>query len=122
MFVVIVAGSRSFNDLPLMYDKLDYYLQKQDKVLIIHGGANGADKCAAIYAKDRNIETKVFLPDWNKHGKKAGILRNIEMFKYASQFQNRGCVVFWDGKSKGTQNDIKLSEKYNVPLRIVEFR
>ena len=34
MFVVIVAGSRSFNDLSLMYSKLDYYLQKQDKVLI----------------------------------------------------------------------------------------
>ena len=122
MFVVIVAGSRSFNDLPLMYNKLDYYLQKQDKVLIVHGGANGADKCAAMYAKDRNIETKVFLPDWNKHGKKAGILRNIEMFEYASQFQNRGCVVFWDGKSKRTKNDIKLAEKYNVPLRIVKFR
>ena len=122
MFVVIVAGSRSFNDLSLMYSKLDYYLQKQDKVLIVHGGANGADKCAAMYAKDKNIETKVFLPDWNKHGKKAGILRNIAMFEYASQFQNRGCVVFWDGKSKGTQNDIELSEKYNVPLRIVKFR
>lgn len=122
MFVVIVAGSRSFNDLSLMYNKLDYYLQKQDKVLIVHGGANGADKCAAMYAKERGIKTKVFLPDWEKYGKKAGILRNIEMFKYASQFQNRGCVVFWDGTSKGTKNDIELSEKYNVPLRIVEFR
>lgn len=122
MFVVIVAGSRSFSDRSLMYKKLDYYIQNQDKVLIVHGGANGADKCAAIYAKDRNIETKVFLPDWEKHGKKAGILRNIEMFEYASQFQNRGCVVFWDGKSNGTKNDIELSEKYNVPLRIVKFR
>ena len=122
MFVVIVAGSRSFSDRSLMYNKLDYYLQNQDNVLIVHGGANGADKCAAMYAKDRNIKTKVFLPDWNKYGKKAGILRNKEMFKYASKFQNRGCVVFWDGKSKGTKNDIELSEKYNVPLRIVEFR
>lgn len=122
MFVVIVAGSRNFNDMSLLCDKLDYYLQKQDKVLIIHGGANGADKCAAMYAKERGIKTKVFLPDWDKHGKKAGILRNIEMFEYVSQFQNRGCVVFWDGKSRGTKNDIELSEKYNVPLRIVEFR
>lgn len=79
MFVVIVAGSRSFNDLSLMYNKLDYYLQNQDNVLIVHGGAKGADTCAAMYAKDRNIETKVFLPDWDKCGKKAGILRNIEV-------------------------------------------
>lgn len=122
MFVVIVAGSRSFSDRSLMYNKLDYYLQNQDKVLIIHGGANGADKCAAMYAKERGIKTKIFLPDWDKYGKKAGILRNIEMFEYASLFQNRGCVVFWVGKSKGTKNDIELSKKYNVPLRIVEFR
>lgn len=122
MLVIIVAGSRSFSDKSLMYKKLDHYLQRYKEILIVHGGAKGADTCAAMYAKDRNIETKVFLPDWEKHGKKAGILRNIEMFKYASQFQNRGCVVFWDGKSKGTKNDIELSEKYNVPLRIVEFR
>lgn len=63
MFVVIVAGSRSFSDRSLMYNKLDYYLQKQDEVLIVHGGANGADKCAAMYAKDKNIKTKVFLPN-----------------------------------------------------------
>ena len=122
MFVVIVAGSRSFNDTSLLYSKLDYYLQKYEKVLIVHGGAKGTDTCVAMYAKDRNIKTKVFLPDWDKYGKKAGVLRNIEMFEYASQFQNRGCVVFWDGKSKGTKNDIELAEKYNVPLRIVEFR
>lgn len=122
MFVVIIAGSRSFSDTSLMYNKLDYYLQNQDKVLIVYGGANGADKCAAMYAKERGIKTKVFLPDWDKYGKKAGILRNREMFEYASQFQNRGCVVFWDGKSKGTKNDIELSKKYSVPLRIVEFR
>ena len=122
MFVVIVAGSRSFSDRSLMYKKLDYYLQKQDKVLIVHGGANGADKCAAMYAKERGIKTKVFLPNWDKYGKKAGILRNKEMFECASQFQNRGCVVFWDGESRGTKNDIELSKKYNVPLRIVKFR
>lgn len=122
MLAIIVAGSRSFSDMSLLCNKLDYYLQKQEKILIVHGGAKGADKCAAMYAKDRNIETKVFLPDWEKHGKKAGILRNIEMFEYVSKFQNRGCVVFWDGKSRGTKNDIELAEKYNVPLRVVRFR
>ena len=40
MLVIIVVGSRSFNDRSLMYNKLDYYLQNQDKVLIVHGGAN----------------------------------------------------------------------------------
>ena len=26
------------------------------------------------------------------------------MFEYASKFQNRGCVVFWDSKSKCTKS------------------
>lgn len=51
MFVVIVAGSRSFSDRSLMYSKLDYYLQNQDKVLIVHGGAKGADTCAGEHLK-----------------------------------------------------------------------
>lgn len=55
MLVIIVAGSRSFSDRSLMYNKLDYYFQNQDKVLIVHGGANGADKCAAMYAKEREV-------------------------------------------------------------------
>lgn len=116
-----------YNDLKDLFStssiqKDAFFVRDWGMATFVEGGANGADKCASMYAKDRNIETKVFLPDWNKHGKKAGILRNIEMFEYASKFQNRGCVVFWDGTSKGTKSDIELAEKYNVPLRIVEFR
>lgn len=121
MFILLVAGSRTFNDASLLYDKLDFYLQGREEVLIVHGGARGADSLANKYAKDRNYKTKVFLPDWNRYGKKAGILRNIEMFEYISKYQNIGCVVFWDGKSRGTANGIKLAQKYNTPLRVVRF-
>lgn len=48
MFVVIVAGSRSFSDRSLMYKKLDYYLQNQEQVLIVHGGAKGADNIKEV--------------------------------------------------------------------------
>ena len=106
------------NDINLKQFGNTYKIKSHNKISVQN---IGADKCAAMYAKERGIKTKVFLPDWDKHGKKAGILRNIEMFEYASQFQNRGCAVFWDGKSKGTKSDIELSEKYNVPLRIVKF-
>lgn len=121
MFVLLVAGSRTFDNASLLYNKLDFYLQGREEVLIIHGGAKGADSLVDKYAKDRNYKTKVFLPNWERYGKKAGILRNIEMFEYISKLQNNGCVVFWDGKSRGTANGIKLAQKYKTPLRVVRF-
>ena len=78
MFVCLVAGSRCFDDVVLLFDKLDYFLQRQEEVLIVHGGAQGADSIAAQYAEYKGFETKVFLPDWEGLGKKAGFVRNKE--------------------------------------------
>lgn len=121
MFVCLVAGSRCFEDVVLLFDKLDYFLQRQEEVLIVHGGAQGADSIAAQYAEHRGFETKVFLPDWEGLGKKAGFVRNKEMIDFISKYPNKGCVVFWDGESKGTAHTIKLTKEYGIPLRVIKF-
>jgi len=121
MFVCLVAGSRCFEDVVLLFDKLDYFLQRQEEVLIVHGGAQGADSIAAQYAEYRGFETKVFLPDWEGLGKKAGFVRNKEMIDFTSKYPNKGCVVFWDGESKGTAHTIKLAKEHSIPLRVITF-
>jgi hypothetical protein len=61
----------------------DYYLSKKiqsgEKVVIISGGAKGADSLGERYAQERGLEVKVFRADWDKYGKRAGILRNTKM-------------------------------------------
>ncbi len=48
--------------------------------LLIHGGAKGADRMCAEWAKDRGIEVLLFEPDWVRDGKmSAGKIRNQRM-------------------------------------------
>jgi uncharacterized protein YeaO (DUF488 family) len=121
-FYLLIAGSRSFNNYPLLKEKLDYLLQNQrDKEIhIVSGGAKGADTLAKWYAKERGYQMHVFPADWSI-GKSAGYRRNETMHKFIAQFEHRGCVCFWDGESKGTAHNFKLCEIFNTPLRIVRF-
>jgi len=98
---LLIAGSRDFNDYDLLKEKLDkffsIYLEDGEEVTIISGTARGADKLGENYARENSLKLECFPADWNTHGKKAGILRNIEMGKICTHG-----LLFWDGKSRGT--------------------
>jgi predicted Rossmann fold nucleotide-binding protein DprA/Smf involved in DNA uptake len=112
---VAVVGSRNFGDETLIYRVLDnlksYYAEFDQFDLIISGGAVGVDKLAEQYARDRQIETKIYLPDYAKHLRGAPIRRNALIVEAADLI-----VVFWDGKSKGTGNTIKTAARYKRPF------
>lgn len=107
-----VIGSRTFND----YDLMVKVLNKLKITKIISGGANGADKLSEKYAKDNNIEIIVFIPDWGKHGKSAGFIRNTTIVENSDII-----VAFHDGKSKGTLDSINKSKERNKKLYIINF-
>lgn len=114
---LIVAGSRDFNDFQLLRNKLDFFLSKTDeKVEIVSGTCRGSDRLGERYAGLRKLKVKKFPANWNKYGLSAGYKRNEQMAKYASH-----CVVFWDGKSRGTKHMIDFAEKYKLNLRVVKF-
>ena len=114
MFKLIIAGSREFDNYPLLKEKVDFLLKNvTEDIEIVSGTARGADTLGEKYARENNFQVKLFPADWNKHGKSAGFIRNEEMAKYAY-----ACVVFWMNNSKGTKHMIDLSQKYNLKLRI----
>ena len=121
IFVVLVAGSRTFNDYHLFMEKMDFLLSKKvsKRIIIVEGGARGADTLARQYAIERNYECKEFPADWNKYGKSAGYRRNEQMHEFLSTFDDRGCVCFWDGSSRGTQHNFELCKKFHTPVRVV---
>ena len=121
MFYCLVAGSRSFSDYRLLKQKMDKLLKKQADVTIVSGGAKGADSLAEQYAKERGYECVVIPADWDKYGKSAGYKRNRAMHEFIAKHDARGCVCFWDGKSKGTQHNFTLCKEFNTPLRIIRF-
>lgn len=109
---VAVIGSRGFKN----YELLRSTLSTLEISLIISGGAMGADTLAEVYAKEKGIETKVFIPDWKTHGKKAGFLRNTDIVNESDLV-----VAFWDGLSRGTEDSIKKAQKLNKRILLVHY-
>ena len=107
---VAVIGSRGLDDYELVCNTLKYI--KID--LLISGGAMGADSLGEKYANENNIPTMIFLPDWEKHGKAAGFIRNSDIIN-----EGELIIAFWDNSSKGTLDSIKKAEKLNKKIIIV---
>ena len=80
---------------------------------VICGGANGVDNDGEQWAKSRNIMVKTFKPNWNKHGKKAGPLRNRDMAANADAL-----AIFTGGR--GTESMFKEAQKAGI--KIFDFR
>lgn len=70
-------------------------------VTIISGGARGVDSAAVDAAKHFGMAYKVWKADWNKYGKSAGFIRNLEIVRDSDII-----IAFWDGYSKGTNHVI----------------
>lgn len=109
---VAVIGSRTFNDYGLVKETLT----KLDITLLVSGGAKGADSLGERYAIENNITTLIFKPDWERHGRGAGMVRNTDIVKNSDIV-----VAFWDGSSKGTLDSIRKVEKLNKGLMIIKY-
>lgn len=115
-FRVIIAGSRGFNDYPLLASTMDTLLQNITvPIVVICGMARGADLLGERYALDRGFQVQRFPADWDKYGKRAGYIRNEEMAKNADAL-----VAFWDGESRGTKHMIELAGKYGLKTRVIK--
>ena len=93
---VAVIGSRG-----LTVDHLERYLP-EGTTEIVSGGAAGVDTSAKKYAQANGIKLTEFLPDYKSYGRRAPLVRNLEIIDYADQV-----LAFWDGASRGTVHVIK---------------
>ena len=103
---IAVVGSRSIEDVDLTP-----YLTDCDE--IVSGGARGVDSLAAAYAKAHNIPLTEFLPEYERYGRAAPIVRNRQIVDYADRI-----LIFWNGHSKGTASVIAYAEKVGKPYDI----
>ena len=104
---VAIIGSRS-----IFATDIGVYISNGDE--IVSGGAVGVDSCAAEYAKKNGLKLTVFLPQYERYGRAAPIVRNKEIEDYSDKI-----VAFWDGKSKGTLSVIKYAEKMGKLCEII---
>jgi len=78
---IAVIGSRSFQDLDLLEKYITEKIDISSIRSIISGGAIGTDQLAEMFAEKYNIPIDIIYPEWDKYGKRAGIIRNIEIVK-----------------------------------------
>lgn len=116
-FQVIIAGSRDFADYKLLQSKCDLFFQEKRPTAIISGLARGADMLGARYAQEREIPVLKFPADWECLGKRAGMVRNLQMLEVAD-----AVIAFWDGQSRGTAHTINEAKKRGLPLRVVRYQ
>lgn len=83
---------------------------------IVSGGARGIDTCAADYARSNSLKLSEFLPEYDKYGRGAPIVRNKTIVEYADEV-----LAFWDGKSKGTLSVIKYCENLGKKCTVVKM-
>lgn len=135
-FKLIVAGGRDFN-LPgvLEYWIMEYISRlPQDMVVsIVSGMARGADRLAYEFAKRMRTKVYEYPAQWDdlnapgaivrtnfKTGKtynaNAGFVRNQVMANVGD-----GLLVFWDGKSKGTEHMITCAKNKGIKIIIVYY-
>jgi hypothetical protein len=105
-----LIGSRTFTDYTFFCKKLQDFTITE----IISGGAKGADTLAEAYALQFQIPLTVILPNWNKHGKSAGFVRNKKIVEKAEIV-----IAFWDGYSKGTEHSINVARAMKKVVHII---
>jgi len=106
--VVIVTGSREWTDARCIEEALKACEEPDAQMILVQGGARGADKMAQAVAQSRQWFRIVTLhPDWTRFGRSAGIRRNADMIAqwgpHAAHF-----LAFSVNKSRGTEHTIGL--------------
>ena len=74
-------------------------------------------KLAEKYAEEKKYNFKCFPANWGQFGSAAGPIRNKKMVRYIKK-HGGVCLVFWDGKSTGSKEDIELCKKFRVKCEV----
>ncbi len=108
-----VVGSRKMNNYYIVYTYLKQYIPSD--AIIITGGANGVDMLAEVYAEMNGHPCEVYEVQWDRFGKEAPKIRNIEMIRNSDHV-----IAFWDGSSIGTKQMIDESKKRGRHVVVVD--
>lgn len=112
---ILVCGSRTFTDAQRMEIELRQRVRPGD--VIVHGAARGADQLANQAAARLGLKVQAYPAQWAQHGKRAGILRNIEMLDSGIDV----VLAFWDGRSVGTRHVIELARKRGMDVNVITY-
>ena len=116
---VLVTGSRTWQDRQAVRDALDGLLAEHADLIVVQGGAAGADSMAVEWVMDRStwqeaqVSHETHPANWRRHGRRAGMIRNAEMVKSGADL----CLAFIRDGSPGATHCAALAERAGIPVR-----
>lgn len=114
---ILVCGDRYWTKKdPIM--SLLKKLQGPD-VVLIHGGARGADSISGACGKELGLTVLEFPALWDLHGKAAGPIRNRQML---TEGQPEAVFAFHEdlSESRGTLDMVKAASKAGLPVYVFD--
>jgi hypothetical protein len=122
---VLVCGGRDYDDYDhvrtvlykfcddneLWHEPDQYGNSLPKDLVIIHGGAKGADSLADQWAVVNWVPFEEYKPDWDRYGKSAGPIRNQQMLD-----KGKPDVVIAFPGGRGTAHMIGIAKKAGVPV------
>ena len=120
---LLVTGSRTWADKQMMRDALRMaYVAlawgegvRRD-VVLVHGGARGADSMAGELWSFGNLRVEIHEAQWRAHGvynPHAGIGRNQKMVELGADL----CLAFIHNGSRGATDCAARAERAGIPVR-----
>lgn len=118
---LVVAGSRDLGDgayahVSAAIDRWCAEHANGKEVRIVEGGARGADRLAAQYARVRMVPHRQVRALWHVHGRGAGPIRNQQMIDEAD-----GLVVVRFPDSRGSADVLRRARSRGIPVVDVVF-
>jgi hypothetical protein len=112
---VIVAGSRCLISPRTTFEAIEEAQAAGWEIgEIVSGGAPGPDQHGARWGAEHDVPVHVMPANW-RMGNGAGMSRNVDMAVYAATGPKPGgCILVWDGVSKGTKAMEKIAKKFGL--------
>lgn len=112
---VIIAGSRNIDNINYLYKAIQE--SGFEITEVVTGDCRGVDKLGIKYANVHKLKITGFPADWDKHGKKAGPLRNTVMANYADAL-----IAIWNGTSTGTIDMIRKARQKGLEVYVYNVK
>jgi len=110
---VLVCGGRNYGNITRVSQELDA-LPRAEGLIVIEGGATGADRIARFWAHHNGCGILTFKADWERHGLAAGPVRNQQMIEEGKP----DLVIAFPG-GRGTADMVRRARAAGVEVREV---
>lgn len=113
--IVLVTGSREFEDPVPVYRALNDALTNGMRSIVVGDCPTGADHYARTWAGMMGVPCEMVRADWTRWGKAAGPLRNRRM---VDVYRPTACLAFfWPGAgNRGTTDCANYAEAQGVQV------